>query len=60
MGEGLLRAHSNWCHAVTVSLPVIGESNKIKNRKFSPRKSPSPPHNNPVSTIKEPSPSLGY
>ena len=29
-GEGLLRARSNWRHAVAVTLPIIGESNKIK------------------------------
>ena len=27
---GLLRARSNWRHAVAVTLPIIGESNKIK------------------------------
>ena len=31
MGEGLLRARSNnWSHAVAVTLPIIGESSKIK------------------------------
>ena len=29
-GEGLSRARSNWRHAVAVTLPIIGESNKIK------------------------------
>ena len=29
-GEGLLRARSNWRHAVAVTLPIFGESNKIK------------------------------
>ena len=29
-GEGLLRARSNWCHAVPVTLPIIGESNRMK------------------------------
>ena len=29
-GKGLLRARSNWRHAVAVTLPIIGESNKIK------------------------------
>ena len=29
-GEGLLRASSNWRHAVAVTLPVVGESNKTK------------------------------
>ena len=29
MGEGLSRARSNWRHAVAVTLPIIGESNKI-------------------------------
>ena len=29
-GEGQLRARSNWRHAVAVTLPIIGESNKIK------------------------------
>ena len=28
--EGLLRARSNWRHGVAVTLPIIGESNKIK------------------------------
>ena len=30
MGEVLLRARSNWRHAVVVTLPIVGESNKIK------------------------------
>ena len=30
MGEGLLRARSNWRHAVAVTLSIIGESNEIK------------------------------
>ena len=30
-GEGLLRARSNWRHAVAVTLLIIEESNKIKN-----------------------------
>ena len=30
MGEGLLRARSNWRHAVAVTLPITAESNKIK------------------------------
>ena len=29
--EGLLRACSNWRHAVAVTLLIIGESNEIKN-----------------------------
>ena len=29
-GKGLLRARSNWRHAVAVTLPIIGESSKIK------------------------------
>ena len=29
-GKGLLRARSNWRHAVAVTLPIIGESNKLK------------------------------
>ena len=29
-GERLLRARSNWRHAVAVTLPIIGESNEIK------------------------------
>ena len=32
-GEGLLQARSNWNHAVAVTLPIIGESNKIKLKK---------------------------
>ena len=37
-GEGLLRARSNWRHAVAVTLPRVGESNKIKqNRSGSTR-----------------------
>ena len=32
-GEGLLQARSNWHHAVAVTLPIIGESNKIKLKK---------------------------
>ena len=30
LGKGLLRARSNWLHAVAVTLPIIGESSKIK------------------------------
>ena len=31
IGEGTdLRARSNWLHAVAVTLPIIGESSKIK------------------------------
>ena len=29
-GGGLLRARRNWRHVVAVTLPIIGESNKIK------------------------------
>ena len=29
-GEGLLLAHSKWGHAVAVTLPIIGESNKMQ------------------------------
>ena len=32
MGEGLLRVRSNWRHAVVVTLPIIGESYKIKKK----------------------------
>ena len=31
-GEELLRARSNWRHAFAVTLPITGESNKIKNK----------------------------
>ena len=30
-GKGLLRARSNWRHAVAVSLPIIGESSNNNN-----------------------------
>ena len=32
MGQGTVTAHSNWHHAVAVTLPIIGESNKIKKK----------------------------
>ena len=31
-GEGLLRARSNGRHAVAVTLPIVGEPNKIKKK----------------------------
>ena len=42
-GEGLLRARSNWRHAVAVTLPIIGEANKIKyNKSMNSRDFPTP------------------
>ena len=35
MGEGLLRASSHWRYAVAVTLPIIAESNEIKQNKLS-------------------------
>ena len=36
-GERLLRARSNWRHTVAVTLPIIGESNKIKIKLWWPK-----------------------